>query len=48
MTKREFLALQKDMFGGKPTHSELVKRGIAAVRAAGATWGRPRKENKPI
>lgn len=43
MTRREFLKLQKDFIGGLPTHSERVKRGIAAARAAGVVWGRPRK-----
>lgn len=46
MTKREFLAMQKNLFGGKPMHSDLVKRGIVAARAAGVVWGRPRKEKR--
>lgn len=46
MTKREFKQLQRDMFGGIPSHSELVKRGIAAHRAAGYPWGRPPKNKE--
>ncbi len=46
MTKHEFKKLQKDLFGGVPTHSDLVKRGIAAARLSGVTWGRPRKKVK--
>lgn len=30
----------------RPSHSDLVKAGIAAARAAGVVWGRPRKQKK--
>ena len=45
MNKHQFNRIQQDLFGGLPSHSELVKRGIQRVRAHGLPWGRPRKIN---
>jgi len=45
MNKLSFKKLQYDFFGGVPSHSQLVKSGIARVRLCGKSWGRPPKNN---
>jgi DNA invertase Pin-like site-specific DNA recombinase len=39
--------LPKSAEGLRPTHSELVKRGIARAKAMGHVFGRPRSIKEP-